>query len=37
MWMTTRYWVVNNRIGNFYIATGGGGYYDAAEHWFVKS
>ena len=36
LWQTTRYWAVSNRIGNFFIAVGGGGYYDAAEHWFVR-
>jgi len=36
LWQTTRYWAVSNRIGNFFISVGGGGYYDAAEQWFVR-
>jgi peptide/nickel transport system substrate-binding protein len=38
MWQTTRYFIVNNRIGNFYLtpAPGGGAYYNASEKWFIK-
>jgi len=38
MWQTTRYWIVSNKIGNFFLtpAPGGGSYYDAAEQWYVK-
>ena len=38
MWQTTRYFIVNNRIGNFYLtpAPGGGSYYNASEKWYVK-
>jgi len=38
MWETTRYWIVSNKIGNFYLtpAPGGGSYYNASEQWFVK-
>jgi peptide/nickel transport system substrate-binding protein len=38
MWETTRYFIVNNRIGNFYLtpAPGGGSYYTASEKWFVR-
>ena len=38
MWQTTRYWIVSNKIGNFFQtpAPGGGSYYDAAEHWYIK-
>jgi peptide/nickel transport system substrate-binding protein len=39
LWQTTRYWLVNNRIGNF-ISTPGpgmGNYYKAAETWYIRS
>jgi peptide/nickel transport system substrate-binding protein len=39
MWATTRYWIVNNRIGNF-VSTPGpgmGNYYKAAEMWYIRS
>jgi peptide/nickel transport system substrate-binding protein len=38
MWATTRYWIVNNRIGNF-VSTPGpgmGNYYKAAEMWYIR-
>jgi peptide/nickel transport system substrate-binding protein len=39
LWATTRYWFVNNRIGNFVSTPGpaGGNYYAAAETWYAKS
>jgi peptide/nickel transport system substrate-binding protein len=39
LWQTTRAWIVNKKIGNFFLtpAPGGGSYYDAAEQWYVKS
>ncbi len=39
LWTTTRYWIVNKRVGNI-VSTPGPGtgtYYDAAEKWFIKS
>jgi peptide/nickel transport system substrate-binding protein len=38
MWETTRYWIVSNKIGNFYLtpAPGGGSYYNASEKWYIK-
>jgi peptide/nickel transport system substrate-binding protein len=38
MWQTTRYWIVNKRIGNFVStpAAGTGSYYDASEKWYIK-
>ena len=38
MWATTRYWMVNNRVGNF-VSTPGpgmGNYYKAAEMWYIR-
>lgn len=38
LWATTRYWFIDNRIGNFVSTPGpaGGNYYQAAETWYVK-
>ena len=38
MWATTRYWMINNRVGNF-VSTPGpgmGNYYKAAEMWYIR-
>jgi ABC-type transport system substrate-binding protein len=39
LWATTRYWLVNNRIGNFVNTPGPGmgNYYKAAEMWYIRS
>jgi peptide/nickel transport system substrate-binding protein len=39
LWATTRYWIVNNRIGNFVNTPGPGmgNYYKAAEMWYIRS
>jgi peptide/nickel transport system substrate-binding protein len=38
MWQTTRYFIVSNKVGNFFLtpAPGGGAYYNASEKWFIK-
>jgi peptide/nickel transport system substrate-binding protein len=38
LWATTRYWFINNRIGNFVSTPGpaGGNYYAAPEMWYVR-
>ena len=38
LWATTRYWFVNNRVGNFVNSPGPGmgNYYKAAEQWFIR-
>ena len=38
MWQTTRYWIVNKRIGNMVSTPGAGSgtFYDAAETWYIK-
>jgi ABC-type transport system substrate-binding protein len=38
LWATTRYWMVNNRIGNFVNTPGPGmgNYYKAAEMWYIR-
>ena len=38
MWATTRYWMVNNRVGNFVNTPGPGmgNYYKAAEMWYIR-
>jgi peptide/nickel transport system substrate-binding protein len=38
MWQTTRYWIVNTRIGNMVSTPGAGSgtFYDAAETWYIK-
>ena len=38
LWATTRYWFVNNRVGNFVNTPGPGmgNYYKAAEMWTIR-